>query len=137
MLYIPLTISFSTNQTTLENITPFMLLRHLPPLPRSGHSLSDPPLEPELSQAQRRIVKDAHGHILIYDLGWRQNFAQVFGWNRKYGWLSRLWCGGARYVYTFLSSQPRLIRFPAWAMVRPFREIPGQKRCLPDWRKSL
>jgi len=84
-----------TNQTTLENITPFMLLRHLPSLPRSGHSLSDPPLEPELSRAQRRIVKDAHGQILIYDLGWRQNFAQVFGWNKKYGWLFKLWCGGA------------------------------------------
>ncbi|KAH9480611.1 Palmitoyltransferase ZDHHC15 [Psilocybe cubensis] len=84
-----------TNQTTVENIAPFMLLRHLPPLPRTGHSLSDPPLEPELSSVQRRIVKDAHGQILIYDLGWKKNFAQVFGWNRKYGWLFRLWCGGA------------------------------------------
>jgi len=84
-----------TNQTTLENITPFMLLRHLPPLPRTGHSLSDPPLEPELSFAQRRIVKDAHGQILLYDVGWKKNWAQVFGWKRRYGWLHRLWCGGA------------------------------------------
>ncbi|KDR82861.1 hypothetical protein GALMADRAFT_57084 [Galerina marginata CBS 339.88] len=84
-----------TNQTTLENIGPFLLLRHLPPLPRTGHSLSDPPLEPELSYMQRRLVKDAHGQILMYDLGWRKNFAQVFGWNTKYGWIHRLWYGGA------------------------------------------
>ncbi|KAF8195473.1 DHHC palmitoyltransferase-domain-containing protein [Pholiota molesta] len=74
-----------TNQTTLENVAPFMLLRHLPPLPRDGHSLSDPPLEPELSYVQRRIVRDAHGQILLYDVGWRRNWAQVFGWSRKYG----------------------------------------------------
>ncbi|KAF8964416.1 DHHC palmitoyltransferase-domain-containing protein [Flammula alnicola] len=85
----------STNQTTLENIAPFMLLRHLPPLPRSGHSLSDPPLEAELSYIQRRIVRGAHGRILLYDVGWRRNWAQVFGWNRKHGLLYRLWCGGA------------------------------------------
>ncbi|KAF9483485.1 zf-DHHC-domain-containing protein [Pholiota conissans] len=85
----------STNQTTLEHIAPFMLLRHLPPLPRDGHSLSDPPLEPELSYVQRRIVRDAHGQILIYDVGLKKNWAQVYGWNTKYGWAFRLWCGGA------------------------------------------
>ncbi|KAF6755787.1 DHHC palmitoyltransferase-domain-containing protein [Ephemerocybe angulata] len=85
----------TTNQTTLEHISPFMLLRHLPPLPRTGHSLSDPPLEPELSYEQRRIVKDAHGKILMYDLGWRRNWAQVFGWNTRWGWVPRLLCGGA------------------------------------------
>lgn len=85
----------STNQTTLENISPFMLLRHLPPLPGSGHSLSDPPLEPELSYPQRRLVKDAHGQIFVYDVGWRKNWSQVFGWETKYGWLSRLLYGGA------------------------------------------
>ncbi|CAA7262980.1 unnamed protein product [Cyclocybe aegerita] len=84
-----------TNQTTIENITPFMLLRHLPPLPRSGHSLSDPPLEPELSFKQRRLVRTAHGRILVYDVGWRKNLSQVFGWTGKYGLLYRLWCGGA------------------------------------------
>ncbi|KJA21237.1 hypothetical protein HYPSUDRAFT_141151 [Hypholoma sublateritium FD-334 SS-4] len=85
----------STNQTTLENIAPFMLLRHLPPLPRDGHSLSDPPLEAELSPVQRRIVRDAHGQIFIYDVGWKRNWVQVFGWNRKLGWFTRLWYGGA------------------------------------------
>jgi len=84
----------STNQTTLENTTPFMILRHLPPLPQTGHSLSDPPLEAELSYDQRRLVIDAHSHILLYDNGFRKNWAQVFGWNRKYGWLYRLWYGG-------------------------------------------
>jgi len=85
----------STNQTTIENISPFLLLRYLPPLPRTGHTLSDPPLEPELSSPQRRLIKDAHEHIRLYDVGWRNNWAQVFGWNRRYGWLYRLWCGGA------------------------------------------
>lgn len=84
----------STNQTTLENTTPFMILRYLPPLPQTGHSLSDPPLEPELSYDQRRLVRDAHGHILLYDIGFRKNWAQVFGSNRKYRWLYRLWYGG-------------------------------------------
>ncbi|KAF9046541.1 DHHC palmitoyltransferase-domain-containing protein [Panaeolus papilionaceus] len=84
-----------TNQTTIENITPFILLRHLPRLPPTGHTLSDPPLEPELSGAQRRLVKDAHQQIHLYDLGWRKNFSEVFGWNRPYGWVYRLWYGGA------------------------------------------
>ncbi|KAF7314703.1 Palmitoyltransferase [Mycena kentingensis (nom. inval.)] len=92
------------NETTIENVSPFLLLRHLPPLPRTGHDLSDPPLEPELSRAQRSLVKDAHGHIRLYDVGWRRNFAQVFGvgagkdldaktrWRRR---LRRVWYGGA------------------------------------------
>ena len=72
-----------------------MILRYLPPLPQTGHSLSDPPLEPELSYDQRKLVRDAHSHILLYDIGFRKNWAQVFGWNRKYGWLYRLWYGGS------------------------------------------
>ncbi|KAF5360510.1 hypothetical protein D9756_004886 [Leucocoprinus leucothites] len=85
----------STNQTTLENVTPFMILRHLPPLPPGSHHLSDPPIEPELSYEQRRLVKDAHHHIRLYDLGWRKNWSQVFGWKRKYGLVYRLFCGGS------------------------------------------
>lgn len=76
-----------------------MLLRYLPPLPRSGHSLSDPPLEPELSYSQRRLVKDAHNYIRIYDIGWRKNVAQTLGWKRPYGWMYRLLYGGASYVF--------------------------------------
>ena len=72
-----------------------MILRHLPPLPQTGHSLSDPPLEAELSYDQRKLVRDAHGHIMLYDIGFRRNWAQVFGWNGKYGWLYRLWYGGS------------------------------------------
>ncbi|KAK0207901.1 DHHC palmitoyltransferase-domain-containing protein [Desarmillaria ectypa] len=85
----------TTNQTTLENLSPFLLLRHLPPLPRTGHSLSDPPLEPELSYPQRRLVKDAHGYIRLYDVGWKQNWIQVIGWNHTYGWVARILSGGA------------------------------------------
>ncbi|KAF5344891.1 hypothetical protein D9758_011592 [Tetrapyrgos nigripes] len=81
-----------TNQTTIENISPFLLLRHLPVLPSPNpspshdqgyhHRLSDPPLEHELSYPQRRLVKDAHGQIRLYDIGWRKNWEQVFG----FGW---------------------------------------------------
>ncbi|KAJ3511102.1 hypothetical protein NMY22_g15759 [Coprinellus aureogranulatus] len=84
-----------TNQTTVEQISPFMLLRHLPPLPRGGHSLSDPPLEPELNYTQRRLVREAHSKLSLYDIGWRRNWAQVFGWETRWGWVVRLLCGGA------------------------------------------
>ncbi|KIY43777.1 zf-DHHC-domain-containing protein [Fistulina hepatica ATCC 64428] len=86
----------STNQTTLENISPFLLLRHLPPLPETTppHSLSNPPIEPELSYSQRMLVKDAHAKIRVYDIGWRNNWGQVFGVTRRAGWLKRLADGG-------------------------------------------
>lgn len=35
--------------------------------------------EHELSYAQRRAVRRAHGHIRVYDVGWKKNLAQVFG----------------------------------------------------------
>ncbi|KAK7468920.1 palmitoyltransferase for Vac8p [Stygiomarasmius scandens] len=87
----------TTNQTTLENISPFLLLRHLPILPNTDHShrLSDPPLEHELSYQQRRLVKNAHGHIRLYDIGWRKNWSQALGWNRSYGWVHRALHGGS------------------------------------------
>ncbi|KIJ62536.1 hypothetical protein HYDPIDRAFT_182622 [Hydnomerulius pinastri MD-312] len=84
----------STNQTTLESLSPFLLLRHIPPLPVSLR-LSDPPLEHELSYKQRRIVRDAHRAVKLYDLGWRKNWAQVFGWNKQRGWVYRITYGGA------------------------------------------
>lgn len=85
----------STNQTTLEHISPFLLLKYLPPLPRTGHTLSDPPLEPELSGPQRRLVRDAHRTVHLYDVGWRKNWAQVFGFDGGLNWIPRLWYGGA------------------------------------------
>ncbi|KAL1719204.1 DHHC palmitoyltransferase-domain-containing protein [Schizophyllum commune] len=86
----------STNQTTLENLSPFMLLRHLPPLPSyTGDRLSNPPIEPELSYDQRRLVRDAHNSIRIYDIGWRRNWAQIFGWKGRWGWVPRVLYGGA------------------------------------------
>ena len=128
----------STNQTTLENIAPFMLLRHLPPLPRSGHSLSDPPLEAELSPVQRRIVRDAHGQILIYDVGWKRNWAQVFGWNRNLGWFTRLWYGGAWWVpYTInLVHFEDIFCFTAWGTENHSHGILGQKRCWQSLQTS-
>lgn len=95
-------IHYRTNQTTLESITPFLLLRRLPPLPREGHVLSSPPVEAELSYEQRRLVKDAHRHIRLYDLGWRKNWSQVFGWREKHHLVSRLICGGSSSVFLSL-----------------------------------
>ncbi|KAL4081223.1 DHHC palmitoyltransferase-domain-containing protein [Scleroderma citrinum] len=93
----------STNQTTLESLSPFSLLRHIPPLPVSLR-LSDPPLEHELSYNQRRLVRDAHSAVKLYDLGWRRNWGQVFGWSRPRGWIPRILYGG--------SSQGSGRRFP-------------------------
>ncbi|KAJ3890806.1 hypothetical protein GG344DRAFT_9389, partial [Lentinula edodes] len=86
----------STNQTTLEHITPFLLLRYLPALPHmeSSHGLSDPPLEHELSYRQRRLIKEAHGYVRVYDIGFRRNWQQVVGWKGPYGLMTRLLCGG-------------------------------------------
>ncbi|KAH9922678.1 uncharacterized protein B0H18DRAFT_1017433 [Fomitopsis serialis] len=86
---IYLAFTGSTNQTTLENVSPFLLLRHLPPLPRSSSdapSLPDAPLEHQLSHAQRRLVRDAHFHV--------RNWAQVAGWDRPWGWVHKLLVGG-------------------------------------------
>ena len=86
----------STNQTTVESLAPFLLLRHLPPLPDTPETrkLSAPPLEHELSFAQRSLVRDAHRHVRVYDVGLRRNWAQVFGWTRPGGWAVRLAIGG-------------------------------------------
>ncbi|GBE85267.1 zf-DHHC-domain-containing protein [Sparassis crispa] len=86
----------STNQTTLENLSPFLLLREVPSLPPSSgqNTLSNPPQEHELSSKQRRLVRDAHNYIRLYDLGWRKNWTQLIGWRRPWGWLWRLTIGG-------------------------------------------
>lgn len=84
----------STNQTTLENLSPFLLLRYLPPLGTSHSGNSESLDEDRMSHGQRRAVRNAHQQIRLYDVGWRRNWAQIFGWNHKYGWMYRLWCGG-------------------------------------------
>ena len=110
-----------TNQTTLENLSPFLLLRYLPPpnlnprhvpgtsitnlstdtletMPDSPYRFPSPPPSPylmesgtqhrrmnrpweehELSYAQRRAIRRAHGRIRLYDVGWKKNLAQLFG----------------------------------------------------------
>ena len=86
-----------TNQTTLESLTPFLLLRQIPPLPdhpTDGRKLSNPPLEHELSYQQRRLVREAHGYIRQYDVGWRDNWRQIVGWDRPWGWVCRILVGG-------------------------------------------
>jgi len=87
-----------TNQTTFEHLSPFLLLRYLPPLPGTDGDSSRPrphTLSYEfLSHPQRRLLRDAHGEIRLYDVGWRRNVAQVFGWDRPRGWLARILYGG-------------------------------------------
>lgn len=83
----------STNQTTLESLSPFLLLKYLPPLPSTRH-VAHPPMEHELSYRQRVLVRDAHSAVKLYDLGWRRNWAQVFGWGRPKGWVPRILYGG-------------------------------------------
>jgi palmitoyltransferase ZDHHC2/15/20 len=93
----------STNQTTLENLSPFLLLRYLPSLDTSRDTNSEPLDEDRMSHGQRRTVRDAHQQIRLYDVGWRRNWAQVCGWNQKYGWLYRLWCGGGGWATSRMS----------------------------------
>lgn len=116
-----------TNQTTLEQLSPYLLLRFLrkpqsPPRHVPGTSITDnvnsaqktaepheeeqeeeeeddpfyfpsPPSSPksgkdkpwdehELSFAQRAAVKKAHGRIRPYDLGWKQNYKQILGFEQ-------------------------------------------------------
>lgn len=90
---------FRTNQTTLESLAPFLLLRHIPQLPQHDHSgsggrLSDPPMEHELSSSQRRLIRATHSRLKLYDVGWRENWKQVIGWKHPWGWVPRLLYGG-------------------------------------------
>lgn len=91
-----------TNQTTLESLSPFLLLKYLPPLPSTRH-VAHPPMEHELSYRQRVLVRDAHSAVKLYDLGWRRNWAQVFGWGRPKGWVPRILYGGPRCVISLFS----------------------------------
>ena len=62
-------------------------------------NISNPPLEHELSYSQRRLVRDAHRDIRLYDIGWRENWAQVLGWERPWGWVPRAVAGGGGYAF--------------------------------------
>ena len=86
------------NRTTLEDLSPFLLLRLIPNL--SPHDPFPTP-EHRLSYNQRRVVKRAHRRIQLYSVGWRKNWGQVFGWERRRGWAHRLLLGGAGYVIHF------------------------------------
>jgi palmitoyltransferase len=94
----------STNQTTLENLSPYLLLRLLPP-PAPSMPSNPPPYtsepqemldltslapitaestaprftEHELTRLQRRKVHRAHRKIRVYDRGWRNNWMDIVG----------------------------------------------------------
>lgn len=99
-----------TNQTTLEHIAPFYILRYLPPLPPCR--LSSPPLEYQLHSKQRRAVRAVHSRVRLYDVGWRRNVEQVFGMGAKrrrwQAWVARvLWGGGCYGAGTQFPRNPR------------------------------
>ncbi|KAH9065236.1 DHHC palmitoyltransferase-domain-containing protein [Lactarius vividus] len=98
-----------TNQTTLEHISPFYILRYLPPLPPGR--LSSPPLEHQLASGQRRAVRAAHARLNLYDVGWRRNVEQVFGMGAKRRWQvwagRLLWGGGCYGAGTQFPHNPR------------------------------
>lgn len=87
------------NRTTLEDLSPFLLLRLIPNLTNPHDSFPTP--EHRLSYNQRRVVKRAHRQIQLHNVGWRRNWGQVFGWERQNGWVHRLFLGGAGYVIDF------------------------------------
>lgn len=76
-----------------------MLLRLIPNLTDPHDPFPTP--EHRLSFNQRRVVKRAHRQIQLYDVGRRKNWGQVFGWERRRGWIHRLLLGGAGYVIHF------------------------------------
>ncbi|KIM50796.1 hypothetical protein SCLCIDRAFT_18504 [Scleroderma citrinum Foug A] len=69
------TISHVTNQTTVESLSPFLLLRYLLPLPLTPPLLVYPLLEHELSYNQQRLVRKAHSTVKLYDLGCKKTGA--------------------------------------------------------------
>lgn len=89
----------SINRTTLEDLSPFLLLRLIPNLTNPHGPFPTP--EHRLSFNQRRVVKRAHRQIQLYNVGWRKNWGQVFGWERRRGWAHRLLLGGAGCVVRF------------------------------------
>ncbi|KAF8610345.1 zf-DHHC-domain-containing protein [Ceratobasidium sp. AG-I] len=146
----------TTGQTTLEQLSPYMLLRYLPPsrsgdtdpnaasdrsfesdidlhsmlnsgpeeseidtgsslLPSShlpslplypppGHSVpvssrdnASQLAEHTMTRNQRRLVRNAAGKIQMYDLGWRQNWLDLFSVRHErflLDWLEIIWWGG-------------------------------------------
>ena len=91
----------SVNRTTLEDLSPFLLLRLIPNLTNPHEPFPTP--EHRLSYNQRRVVKRAHRKIQLYNVGWRKNWGQVFGWERRRGWIHRILLGGAGYVLSLRS----------------------------------
>ena len=87
------------NRTTLEDLSPFLLLRLIPNLTNPHDPFPTP--EHRLNYDQRRVIKRAHRQIQLHNVGWRKNWGQVFGWERRRGWVYRLLLGGAGYVTGF------------------------------------
>ncbi|KZS96069.1 zf-DHHC-domain-containing protein [Sistotremastrum niveocremeum HHB9708] len=95
----------TTNQTTVEQLTP-MLLRYIPrsrlpandatTSPRSPSYMHLPMWEHQMNYQQRRLLRKAHGKIRLYDVGWKANWNQVIGFNSKRSILATLLLGGGQ-----------------------------------------
>ena len=121
-----------TNQTTLECLTPFLLLRYLPRVSEPSSIAGNPRSENDtvdglntsingngvlrehmLSSAQRRHVRIAHHFIRIYDVGWARNWGEVFGLRGRgrWGWIERILCGGSTCVFIDTASASSIMSF--------------------------
>ncbi|KIM31010.1 hypothetical protein M408DRAFT_65614 [Serendipita vermifera MAFF 305830] len=83
-----------TNQTTLEQLSPFILLKYLPkpkePRHAPGTSITQG-TTPSTTSRERRLVRRTADRIGLWDLGWRRNVIATLGWR---WWLAVLFNGG-------------------------------------------
>lgn len=79
-------------------------LPSLPVYPPPGHSVpvssrdnASRFAEHTMTRNQRRLVRSAAGKIRIYDLGWRQNWSELFSVRQErllLDWIEIIWWGG-------------------------------------------
>lgn len=89
---------------TGSSLLPSSRLPSLPVYPPPGHSVpvssrenASQLAEHTMTRNQRRLVRNASGKIHMYDLGWRQNWLELFSIRQErffLDWLEIIWWGG-------------------------------------------